>query len=170
MSKICFLFFCGVLFSSCQKFENGKNFRLRSVKQILCKNEWKLTNSNFEGATSDYEFIEMFEIKFNKDGTCRYKVKIHRDEKDQSQPDYKPYQGFYIYDEDIEIESTWRFPTHDKSTFIIEMENTDVRFYMDFFDRRSMTVYNNVEGADVIEYMFFFNEKEYEKIQDELPG
>jgi hypothetical protein len=145
----------GLVLSSCQKFEDGKNFRLRSVKQILCKNTWKLGASNFDGDSFDYETINLFDLKFNKDGTCTYKVSIFRNELDQDNPNYKPYQGFYQYAEDTLITSIWKFPNQDKSTIVITMDGYDERFYITRLSRYALDINNKVDGTDLSEFMYF---------------
>jgi hypothetical protein len=147
------LIFCLV---SCQKFEEGRNFRLRTVKQILCKKSWTLFGTFFEQDTQSTREVSVFNIKFNKDETCTYQVLVRRgSEGEQNAPDYVPYPGFYVYTEKTVFESTWRFDKNDKSIIYIDFEGSEEKFTINSLDRHSLSLKINVKNEALIEGFHF---------------
>jgi hypothetical protein len=155
------LIFCLV---SCQKFEEGRNFRLRTVKQILCKNIWTLSSSYFGDGSSTEREIESFIIDFKKDGTFMSKISVNRGSEDeQNSPEYKSYPGFYSYIENTVIEGTWEFSDKDKSFISIYFNGVEEPFKINSLEKYFLKLSHQVV-TDFGTEVFTFSEEKDENI------
>jgi hypothetical protein len=146
---------------SCQKFEEGRNFRLRTVKQMLCKKSWTLFGSFFEQGNPSEKELSVFNVKFEKDGTCTYQISIDRGSEDeQNEPDYVPYAGFYEYTEETVFTSTWRFDENDKSIVYIDFEGNEEKFTINLMDKLSLYLKINVKSNTLTEVIQFHSSDE----------
>lgn len=123
-----------VLFS-CTKYDQNSNFRLRSVKHILCKNSWKLSWYRSYDTVEDFEkdewnpetgYIDTFNIHFDKNGSFTSAVKVKSKKGLVANPDEAGYSGFYEYSDSLQ--GNWRFEKGDKTTIYLNMEGVDEKF------------------------------------------
>ncbi|MFT7344812.1 MAG: hypothetical protein ACI9XP_001401 [Lentimonas sp.] len=141
LALLCFLFF-----PSCKKFEDGQNFRLRTAKQILCKNQWELYSSNYEGSTvlggyKSVEKLNRMDIKFNKNGSFTLIAAVYKaNDSEKNEPNYEPYQGFYLDEDNVNIAGSWEFDSKDKTKINLSYNNQIVPFEISYLSRFSLTL------------------------------